>query len=133
MAADDLVPAGIGDVIVIGTAIDRVSAAGVKVSRCRTAGIEPGIKADTVEGEPDQGCVRVRLRDFRRAAGDGVIVVAGMRIHMPAAVVERGDGVGTEDGSHGRRFVKLHPVERDPCSEKLRVSVPVRWPATGDQ
>ena len=111
--AEDLVLTGGTGVIMVAANVVGVATTFVEVGRSIAVMIKLGEDAETIEGVADHGRVVIGLGDLLGVASGGVIVVAGVGVDVAAAVVERRDGVGGEDGVKRGGWVEVYAIEGD--------------------
>lgn len=119
---DDLITAGRSCVVMIASGFILVAAAFVEVIGRFAIAIEVSVDGKSIEGVAYHGGVLVGLGDLFGFPSGGVVVVAGMRIHVAATVIERSDGMGGDDHVDGCGRVEADAIEGDSDGTALELS-----------
>lgn len=112
-ASQDLVHAGISNVIVVAEAPRNVSATRVEISQRLTLGVEAREHEVPVHGKTNHGCMIHFNGHCLVAVRDCMTMIADVRIDMAAAFVEWGERVRVKNGMQGSWCVETRAVERE--------------------
>ena len=120
---DDLVSSRRAGVIVVAAGAVRMAAALVEVFRVVPFGIVVSVDGESIERVADERGMAVLLGDFRAFSGGGMVMIALVGIQVSVAVIERGDGVGSEDHVNRSGRIIANAIE----SDAQRVRETSRW------